>query len=351
MAATPNRHDSSWGTAGRADFGYREWSENGGSGTNGASPGLGTGDIAQMAKALGWFSLGLGLAQVAAPRQVAQLIGLPGDEEDQRVMRLVGAREIASGVRHPGSGQTHALVVEPSRRGCHGPGACSRSAMDSPRTDKDRVATATLAVLGITAADLLASTRMTAEPNAPYQAMQARDVHATAAVTVQAPINEVFGYWDGFQSLPRFMSDAASVQITGDRQSHWRLSAPAGLSLEWDAQITDSRPNEEISWRTADGASVTAEGVVRFRTAPGNRGTQVIFDARFSPPGGELGKKIAQPLADALGTKIGNDLRRFKQLVELGEIVHSDDSIIPGPNPAQPPREIPTGAPAAASAA
>ena len=131
-------------------------------------------------------------------------------------------------------------------------------------------------------------------------------------------------------------------QITGERQSHWRLAAPAGLSLEWDVEITDSRPNEQIAWRTADGASLTAEGVVRFRTAPGNRGTQVIFDAHFRPPGGELGKTLAQPLADALGTKLGNDLRRFKQLVELGEIVHSDDSIIPGPNPAQPPREMPS---------
>ena len=84
MAATPNRQDSSWGTTGRADFGYREWSENGGSGTNGASPGSGAGDIAQMAKVLGWFSLGLGLAQIAAPARVARLIGRPGDEDDRR---------------------------------------------------------------------------------------------------------------------------------------------------------------------------------------------------------------------------------------------------------------------------
>jgi uncharacterized membrane protein len=82
---------------------------------------------------------------------------------------------------------------------------------------------------------------------------------------------------------------------------------------------------------------------VRFRSAPGGRGTEVIFEATFSPPGGELGKKIAGFFAEALGTKIGSDLRRFKQLVELGEIVHSDDSVIPGPNPAQPPRTVPPG--------
>ena len=94
---------------------------------------------------------------------------------------------------------------------------------------------------------------------------------------------------------------------------------------------------QRIAWQTAEGTALNASGEVRFRTAPGDRGTEVVFDATFSPPGGELGKKIAGIFAEALGTKIGSDLRRFKQLVELGEIVHSDDSVIPGPNPAQPP--------------
>jgi uncharacterized membrane protein len=345
MVATPARQGGNSSPAGRDGFGTREWSENGVHTANGGGDGAsapGAGNVEPLARALGWFSLGLGLAQLAAPARVAQLIGRPGDEDDQKVMRLVGAREIASGFGI--LAQTKPTPWLWSRVGGDAMDlALLKSAMDSPRSDRNRVATATMAVLGITAADLLASTRMTAEPTAPYEAMQARDVHATAAVTVQAPLNEVFGYWDGFQSLPRFMSDAATVQITGDRRSHWTLSAPAGMSLEWDAEITDSRPNEQISWRTAEGANVSVEGVVRFRTAPGNRGTQVIFDAYFTPPGGELGKKIAGIFAEALGTKIGNDLRRFKQLVELGEIVHSDDSIIPGPNPAQPTREIPAG--------
>src|SRR5215210_1970207 len=187
------------------------------------------GGMEPLARALGWFSLGLGFAQLAAPRQVANLIGLPGDEDDQKVMRLVGAREIASGFGI--LAQTKPTPWLWSRVGGDAMDlALLKSAMDSPRSDRNRVATATMAVLGVTAADLLCSARMTAEPNAPYEAMQAHDVHATAAVTVQAPFNEVFGYWDGFQSLPRFMSDAASVQITGDRQSRWTLSAPAGMT-------------------------------------------------------------------------------------------------------------------------
>lgn len=342
MAATPTWQRPGWGTAGRADDGFREWSEDGGAGRNGSSPGLAAGDVAQMAKALGWFSLGLGLAQVAMPRQVSTLIGLRGDEDDQKIMRVVGMREIASGLGILAQAKPTPWLW--SRVGGDAMDlALLRSAMDSPWSQKDRVTAAALAVLGITAADVLCSTKITAEPDQPDQAMQSNEVHVTAAVTVQAPVSKIFALWDGFQGLPRFMSDAATVQITGNRQSRWTVPGPAGTSLEWVVQITDVVPNEQIRWQTVDGGLFSAEGTVRFRTAPGNRGTQVIFDAHFSPPGGALGQKVAQPLAEIVKVKIGNDLRRFKQLIELGEVVHSDDSIVPGPNPAQPQPRTPAG--------
>ena len=145
------------------------------------------------------------------------------------MMRLVGAREIASGFGILAQSKPTPWLW--SRVGGDAMDlALLKSAMDSPRSDRNRVATATMAVLGITAADLLASTRMTAEPTAPYEAMHPRRVHATTAATVQAP-NGVFGYWDGFQSLPRFMSDAATVQITGDRQS--RGASPPQPASPW----------------------------------------------------------------------------------------------------------------------
>jgi uncharacterized membrane protein len=292
--------------------------------------------MAQMAKGLGWFSLGLGLAQLIAPRQVANMIGLPGDDDEQTILRLIGLREIASGLgilaqadptpwvwsRVAGDGMDLALLY---------------SAMNSARANKDRVAAATMAVVGITGADLLCSVNLTAAPNDQSGATDTNDVPVTAAVTVQAPVHEVFAAWEGFQGLPRFMSDGATVQIQDDRSSRWTIPGPAGTSLEWDVEITSSIPGEQITWRTADGGPVAAEGTVRVRTAPGNRGTQVVFDAHFTPPAGNLGKTIAAPLANVLAVKLGNDLRRFKQLMELGEIVHSDDSIVPGPNPAQPP--------------
>ena len=335
MAATLQRQDSNRSTASRADFDQGEWSGNRTSGNSGIDVEFGVGDMAQMAKGLGWFSLGLGVAQLVAPRQVANMIGLPGDDDEQTIMRLIGLREIASGLgilaqadptpwvwsRVAGDGMDLALLY---------------AAMNSPKASKDRVTAATMAVIGITAADLLCSLNLTASPNDTSGAAT-NDVPVTAAVTVQAPVHEVFALWEGFQGLPRFMSDGAKVQIQDDRSSRWTIPGPAGTTLEWNVEITSSVPDEQITWRTADGGPVSAEGTVRIRPAPGNRGTQVVFDAHFSPPGGGLGKTVAAPIANVLAVKIGNDLRRLKQQIELGEIVHSDDSIIPGPNPAQPP--------------
>src|SRR5215211_7734080 len=302
-------------------------------------------DMDRLARALGWFSLGLGFAQIAAPSKVAQLIGVENDDETITVMRVLGAREIASGL---------GILTQPkpapwlwARVGGDAMDlALLRMALSSPRSDRNRVAAATAAVAGIAAVDALCSTRLTAEIDAGGQteAMpQSGDVHAKAAITVNAPIAEVYAFWEDFRNLPRFMGNFASVEVSGDGTSRWTLNAPAGITLNLDVEIIGATANQRIAWQTVEGTTLNASGEVRFRSAPGGRGTEVVFDARFSPPGGELGKKIAGFFAEAMGTKIGSDLRRFKQLVELGEIVHSDDSVIPGPNPAQPPTTVPPG--------
>jgi len=276
---------------------------------------------------------------------VAQLVGVDADDETIAVMRVLGVREIASGF---------GILTQPkpapwlwARVGGDAMDlALLRRALSSPRADHNRVASASAAVAGIAAVDALCGTRLTAEADAPDQteAMpQSGEVHAKAAITVNAPIAEVYAFWEGFRNLPRFMGDFAAVDVSSDRNSSWSLTAPAGITINWDVEIADATPNQRITWQTAAGTTLVASGEVRFRSAPGGRGTEVVFDARFNPPGGELGKKIAGFFAEALGTKIGSDLRRFKQLVELGEIVHSDDSVIPGPNPAQPPTTVPAG--------
>jgi uncharacterized membrane protein len=294
-------------------------------------------DMESVARALGWLSLGVGVSSLLAPHEMARLIGIDGGSP--AMLRVVGLREIVNGVgiltqanptpwlwaRVGGDAMDLALL---------------RSALDSPTADRNRVTAATAAVLGMTAVDAFCGLRSSAAPaEAPPPS---RPVEAIAAVTIHAPVDQVYARWEGFQHLPRFMNDFASVEIVDDRHSHWRLVGPGGMTLEWDVAITDAAPNERIAWRAAGAADLAVDGEVRFRPAPRDQGTEVIFDARMQPPGGEIGKSIAGFFAKAFSAKIGADLRRSKQLIELGEIVQSDDSITPGLNPAQPPEHAPS---------
>ena len=309
-----------------------------------------TGSTNAAARNLGWFSLGLGLAQVAAPGAMARLVGLPADGTARGTMRLLGVREIGTGV---------GLLVQAKPT----PWLWARvggDAMDltlllralwSPETDRTRALLAAASVAGVAAVDVMTGLRMAGEPAEPYEARHDRPVHVRAAVTINAPITEVFQYWDGFQRLPEFIQDAATVEATGAGTSRWTVAAPAGASLTWDLAITETRDIERISWQTGESSPISAAGDVRFRAAPGGRGAEVVFDARFDPPGGDLGKSIGGALALTMSTKLGNDLRRLKQLIELGEVVRSDDSIVPGPNPAQPPATVPPEVSASLNAA
>ncbi|HEX2281788.1 MAG TPA: SRPBCC family protein, partial [Thermomicrobiales bacterium] len=209
------------------------------------------GEMERLARALGWFSLGLGFAQIAAPSKMARLVGVADDDETIALMRVLGVREIASGLgiltqqkptpwmwtRVGGDAMDLALL---------------RRALSSPRADHNRVAAATAAVAGIAAVDALCSTRLTAETNAPGQTeatSQSGEVHATAAITVNAPLAEVYAFWEDFRNLPRFMGDFASVEVSGDRTSRWSLTAPAGITFDWDVEIVDATPNQRIAWQ------------------------------------------------------------------------------------------------------
>jgi uncharacterized membrane protein len=119
-------------------------------------------------------------------------------------------------------------------------------------------------------------------------------------------------------------------------RSHWVAKAPAGQSVEWDAEITDEVENESISWHSVGDSEVYNAGTVRFRAAPGGRGTEVRVDLDYDPPFGKLGSKVAMIFREEPGQQVQDDLRHLKQVLELGEIVFSDASKERGPHPAQP---------------
>ena len=148
----------------------------------------------------------------------------------------------------------------------------------------------------------------------------------SAAVTVKAPPEEVYAFWHDFERLPSFMGHLESVQATGERRSHWKAKAPAGKTVEWDAEMTEDVPGERISWRSLEGADVENSGTVRFNPAPGDRGTEVRLKMTYDQPGGPLGKIASKFFGEEPKQQVEDALRRFKQVMETGEVVRSDGS-------------------------
>jgi uncharacterized membrane protein len=168
--------------------------------------------------------------------------------------------------------------------------------------------------------------------------------HVVRSVTIRQPIAMVYDFWRNFENLPRFMVHLESVRVTGDRRSHWVARAPAGRTVEWDAETLEDRPNELIAWRTLPGATVPNSGQIRFREADGGRGTEVHVEIRYDPPAGKLGALVAKLFGEEPNQQVAGDLRRLKQVLETGEVLHSDASIRQGMHPAQPPAEVPRSA-------
>ncbi len=151
-------------------------------------------------------------------------------------------------------------------------------------------------------------------------------MRARSAITVNDRPDAVYSAWRDFECLPRFMDHLESVSVTGHRRSHWVAHGPVGTTVEWDAEITEDVPGERISWRSLEGASVDNAGWVHFRPAPGDQGTEVHLELEYSPPGGALGSVVAKLFGEEPNQQVSDDLRRFKQILETGEIARSDGS-------------------------
>jgi uncharacterized membrane protein len=284
----------------------------------------------QLANGLGWFSIGLGLAEVLAPASLAKLIGAEGKHTG--LIRFMGLREITAGIgiltnRRPAEWVWARVAGDAIDLACLG------AAFASPKSDQGRLAAATAAVVGVTALDIYNAQRLSAD-SGPHGGMAA--VHT---ITVNRSPEELYQFWRDFHNLPRFMNHLVSVQVIDEKRSHWVAKAPAGSTVEWDAEITEDRPNQLIAWRSVEGADVDNSGSVRFDRAPGGRGTEIRVEIEYNPPGGALGAGIARLFGEAPEQQIKGDLYRFKQVMEVGEVVHSDASIHRSLHPAQPPAD------------
>ncbi len=177
------------------------------------------------------------------------------------------------------------------------------------------------AVAGVAVLDVVASakTSRSADPTTEGAAVRAR-----AAITVNRPPEEVYGYWHQFENLPDFMYHLESVRAQADGHLRWVAKAPAGKTVEWSAEVVEDVPNQLIAWRSLEDADVRNSGWVRFVPAPGGGGTEVTLELEYDPPGGAVGAAAARILGEEPLQQVKDDLRRFKQVIETGEVVRSD---------------------------
>jgi len=169
-------------------------------------------------------------------------------------------------------------------------------------------------------APLASSKRSSAVEEATETLIEAKgDSLVGRAVTINKPVSELFAYWRDFGNLATFMENVVRVEVIDTKRSHWVVKAPAGRTVEWDAIVTDEQEDSFIAWASAPGADVENSGRIDFRNA-GARGTVVTATILYDPPGGGIGKVIAKMFQREPAIQARRDLRRFKQLMETGEI-------------------------------
>ena len=292
-----------------------------------------------LADFLGVFSIGLGLAQVLAPQSMSKICGVKDAEGNRPVMRALGAREISHGLAIL-SRQQPEKAVWSRVAGDALDLALLGKVMANPENSRGRALFATANVLAVTALDVMCAKQLSMQPKT--VANEGADkgiVRTKRSITVHKPVEEVYGFWHDFENFPQFMRHLESVTVTGERRTHWTAKAPAGQTVEWDADTIEDRPNELISWRSTPDSDVYNAGTVRFQPAPGGRGTEVRVAMEYKPPLGKLGAKVAMLFREEPGQQVDDDLRHFKQVMETGEILFSDATKQRGMHPAQPDNE------------
>jgi uncharacterized membrane protein len=271
-----------------------------------------------VARALGWLSLGLGAAALGRPSRISRLCGIDDSRSAQTVLRIVGLREV---------GHAAALLI-PRRAGWAAwtrvagdlvdLAACGTALQRRCGPRRRRVAATTWAVAAITAVDLATAVRATRGRRWPD------GNRVEASVTVNRTPEEAYRFWRDFENLPRFMYHLRSVKVTGPRRSRWEAAAPAGRTVGWDAEIMSDLPHERITWQSVGRTRVPNTGSVRFVPVADGRGTEVWVEFAYAAPGGRLGRLAARVFGENPQQQACDDLRRFKQVIETGEIARSD---------------------------
>jgi uncharacterized membrane protein len=265
-----------------------------------------------LARALGWFSIGLGLLEICAPRRLAKIIGV---KSQPSLLFTLGLREISSGIGILSNRKQKKWlwsrlagdVIDLSLLG---------SALGSKSTHKRSAIATSTAVAGIAVLDAVCSWNLDEERSN----TENRGIHVRKSVVVNRSHDGLYMFWRDLQYLPLFMSHIESVQAIDEKRSRWKAKAPAGTVVEWDAEIINDKPGELIAWRSIEGSEIENAGTVRFEPMPAGRGTLVKVELQYNPPAGVVGDALAKLFGKSPEQELDLDLRHFKQIMETGEV-------------------------------
>jgi uncharacterized membrane protein len=146
---------------------------------------------------------------------------------------------------------------------------------------------------------------------------EAKAVDVRRSIEIARPREELYAIWRDFSNLPRFMSHLDRVDVLSDTKSHWVTKGPAGIRVEWDAEIVDERENEWIAWQAVEPAEVPNNGTVMFRDAPSGD-TEIFVTLEAQPPGGKLGELVARMFGKSPDRQVRMALEKFKEMAEGG---------------------------------
>ena len=148
-----------------------------------------------------------------------------------------------------------------------------------------------------------------------------RAVEIQKNINISAPVEEVYRFWSNLENFPRFMTNVREVRDNGNGSSHWVAAGPGGISVEWDAVVTEQVPNEILAWKSVKGAVVENSGIIHFaRNADGS--TAVDIKLSYNPPGGAAGHAVAVLLGSDPKRQMDEDLMRMKSFIETGVEPH-----------------------------
>jgi len=145
-------------------------------------------------------------------------------------------------------------------------------------------------------------------------------VNVHESVRMQRPVDEIFTFWRRLANLPRFMQHLESVTDLDGGRSHWVAKGPAGIRVEWDAEIFNEVPNTLLAWRSLPGSDVVTAGSVNFKSVRNGTECEVSVNLQYDPPAGKAGAAMAALFGREPSQTIREDLRQLKRLLETGEI-------------------------------